>query len=260
MKGIAFILSIIIASALFAPAAVLGQPTVTAVQEQRFQADAPPAQSEIVFLVLEFAPGVWLPLHTHPGSGYATVLDGALTRRALGEQSFFRVGEGWVDPTDVPHQAGNDNASPARIVATFVIPSGSTLTTVAETDPAAAPSPGATTLAQQRFEAPGLPSPLDIVHSVLEIAPGAQTPSHSHPGFTVVSVLEGSGTLVDAGSSRTVSPGVTWMEPAGEVHGATLIASAPVRIVVSDLLPRGAPLTGLAQSPMPVPVQLPSAR
>ena len=227
MRGVAFILSIVIAAVLFARPPCVASRLLRQFKEseQRFQADAPPAQAEIVFLVLELAPGVWLPLHTHPGPGDATVLDGTMTRRALGAESSYTVGEGWVDPTGVPHLAGNDNATPARIVATFVIPKGSTLTTLVETP--AEGSPGATTLAQQRFDAPGLPSPLDLVHRVLEVPPGAHMPPHSHPGPTVVSVLAGNGTLIDGGVSREVSPGVTWVDPANYVHGSTLMAAAP---------------------------------
>src|SRR5687767_14889435 len=97
LRSIGFALSILIAAAVLAPAgAAFGQAGASPVVggENRFHAEAPPEDAEIVNLVLDFAPGVWLPLHTHGGPGYATVLEGQMTRRASGAEQTFGRGQG----------------------------------------------------------------------------------------------------------------------------------------------------------------------
>ena len=98
MKLVSLVLSILIAAgALLLADKTFGQSDVSPVValENRFDAEPPPADGEIINLVLDFAPGVWLPLHIHSGPGYATVLEGTMTRRGEGTDRTFGVGEGW---------------------------------------------------------------------------------------------------------------------------------------------------------------------
>jgi quercetin dioxygenase-like cupin family protein len=55
--------------------------------------------------------------------------------------------------------------------------------------------------------------PVDIRVQTLRMAPGATTGWHSHPGFVIVSITEGTQTLYSADcSSRTVSAGESFVE------------------------------------------------
>jgi quercetin dioxygenase-like cupin family protein len=266
LRSIGFALSILIAAAVLAPAeAAFGQAGASPVVggENRFHAEAPPEDAEIVNLVLGFAPGVWLPLHTHGGPGYATVLEGQMTRRASGAEQTFGRGQGWIDSAEIPHQAGNDGVVPARIVATFVIPKGATLTTVVETD-ADTSSPGASTFAELRFDAHGLPSPLDLVHRVVDAAAGAELPAPSHPGVAVGTMLQGTGKLVGDGAMRSVTAGDSWTNRPDDAAERALLADTHVQLVVTHLVPSGSTdatiRTGSTHIPAQVPVQMPAAR
>jgi quercetin dioxygenase-like cupin family protein len=264
---------LVAALALAAPApAARGQAGVATPVEQRFQALDPPARAEVMQAVLDFAPGAWTPVHTHGGPVYVTVLEGTATLRMGGMDRTFRPGEGWLDSPDEPHAAGNDGATTARVVATFILPAGATPTIVAETGAGGALPPGPTTVAQHRFDPGALPRPLDVVHRVLELAPGATVPVHSHPGPTVVSAIEGSGTLSMGGTSESRAAGESWVEPPNAVHGGAFAGSGRFRIVASYLVPRGMPDTILAgqpapaaaplaaPQPAPAPAQIPRAR
>jgi quercetin dioxygenase-like cupin family protein len=264
MKLVSLVLSILITAGALVPAdKVLGQPGVSPVlvRENRFEGEPPPADAEIINLVLDFAPGVWLPLHVHSGPGYATVLEGTMRRRGEGTDRTFDVGEGWVDRADVPHHAGNDATVRARILATFVIPRGTTLTTILEND---ATAPGATTFAELRMDASDLPSPLDLVHRVVKLGAGLEVPAHSHEGITVVSVLNGNGNFEENGTSREVATGVSWADSANTADTETLVTSAPVELATTRLLPPGAALMDPVAVPVPArfpaPVQLPGTR
>ena len=87
--------------------------------------------------MVDFAPGAFMPLHTHGGLTLITVLDGQMTRRAHGADHTFSRGESWVEYPDEVHAAGNQTRDPATILVTFLLPAGATATTVA----AGAPSP-----------------------------------------------------------------------------------------------------------------------
>ena len=258
MKQSAIALWLVIATVLLPPAGqVFGQSdTPSAFQtEKRFNAETPPADAEIVHLILDFQPSIWLPLHMHDGPGYATVIDGAMTRRAEGAPEMtISKGEGWVDSADLPHKAGNDGATLARIVATFVIPRGATLTTLLEP----ATSPGATTFAEYRFDAQMLPSPMDLVHRVAEVAPGARVPLRGPAGPMLVNVLEGTGTLANGASSNPVAPGAVWLEPTDSAPGSVLVATTRMKLVITNLVARGAPLTVPMPAAPRAPVQMPA--
>jgi quercetin dioxygenase-like cupin family protein len=135
-------------------------------------------------------------------------------------------------------------------VATFVLPTGATPTTVVESGATGTLPPGPTTVAQHRFDAPGLAVPLDVVQRLIEVQPGAVVPMHSHPGPTVVSGIQGSGTLAFGSVPQNARAGESWVEPANEVHGGTFTGPGPIRIVATTLLPRGAADTIPAAQPV----------
>src|SRR5690242_13558483 len=70
----------------------------------------PHGPTDVVQVVLEFAPGSFTPAHTHPGPTFVTVLEGAITRRVDGTEETFQAGQGWVEPGRV-HAAGNTGAT-----------------------------------------------------------------------------------------------------------------------------------------------------
>ena len=248
-------LSVMALLSLALPGMAFGQQPpggVTTVVEKRFEFANPPAEAGVVQLVLDFAPGAWTPPHTHGGPGFVTVLEGEMTLRQGGAEEKFRPGEGWIDPPDVVHEAGNDTTANSRLVVAFVLPKGATPTTVQGTGAQAVAPPGPTTVAQMRMDAPSLPAQYDVVQRLTEAAPGATIPMHTHPGPNFAIALDGELTLIMEGMTRTVSAGESWVEPPDVVHGGPNSGSGVFRVVGSTLLARGAPVSVAAQ---PAPAQ-----
>ena len=105
--------------------------------------------------------------------------------------------------------------------------------------------PGPTT--RHQFRAPGvqLHGPYEVVHLVLDFAPGAWTPPHVHGGQGIVTVLEGTMARRADGSEQVYRPGESWVEP-GVAHQAGNAGTGPASVMVTFLLPQGAPLTTVA--------------
>jgi LPXTG-motif cell wall-anchored protein len=83
----------------------------------------------------------------------------------------------------------------------------------------------------------------------LDFAPGAWTPLHSHGGLTMVRVLEGEMTRRAHGAVDVFGPGAGWIEEPGDVHAAGNEGAEPARVLVTFLLPAGAPLTTVEGTP-----------
>ena len=110
--------------------------------------------------------------------------------------------------------------------------------------------PGPTT--RHQFRAEGLPisEPFEIVHLVLDFAPGAWTPAHTHGGQGVVTVLDGTMTRRSEGTEAVFRVGESWVEP-GVVHEAGNATANRATVMVTFLLPKGAPLTTVGAPGLP---------
>ncbi len=86
---------------------------------------------------------------------------------------------------------------------------------------------------------------------ILDFVPGAWTPLHSHGGLTLVRVLEGEMTRRRGGAEDHFKAGEGWVEVPGDIHAAGNAGATPARVLVTFLLPQGAPLTTVAGTPTP---------
>ena len=198
---------------------------------------------ELVQVVADFAPGAWSPLHNHAGQVATTVIAGALTLRAEGTETLYRPGETWVEvPGGRVHQAGNAGAAPAAAMGTYLVPQGAPLSTPHPGGPGPAP-PGPTARHQFRTAAALPAGPYELAHTVLEFAPGAQTPPHTHPGQVFVSVLEGELTFASQGATKVYRAGESFVEQPGVAGQAANRGGVPAAAMVTYLVPRGAPLS-----------------
>src|SRR5262249_52042904 len=116
-----------------------------------------------------------------------------------------------------------------------------------ETGTQAVVPPGPTTVAQFSVDTLDVPSPLDVIHRVTDVTPGASVPMHTHPGPNVAMLLAGGATLQMAGPPQEFNAGDARVEPTSVVHGGTASSSGPMRLVTTTLVPRGAPVSALAQ-------------
>ena len=114
--------------------------------------------------------------------------------------------------------------------------------------PAAQLPPGPRTVHQSAMELTMPSGPMDAVQMVLDFAPGAWTPPHSHGGDVLVTVLAGTMSFRGSDGERAYQPGETWTERAGAVHAAGNAGSEPARVLATFILPEGAPLTMVEQS------------
>ncbi len=88
-----------------------------------------PAQFDLVQLVQEFAPGAETPVHSHGGSGQATVLDGELRVTAGGQETPYAATQGFGENANEALQVANRSAVRASMAVAFVLPKGAALTT-----------------------------------------------------------------------------------------------------------------------------------
>ena len=115
-------------------------------------------------------------------------------------------------------------------------------------EPPAQLPPGPRTVHQSALEIATPPAPLDAVQMVLDFAPGAWTPPHSHGGDVLITVLAGTMTVRGSGDERTYQAGETWIERPGDVHAAGNAGSVPARLLATFILGEGAPLTTVEQA------------
>lgn len=93
-----------------------------------------------------------------------------------------------------------------------------------------------------------------LVALVLEFAPGAGFPEHTHGAPVTVTVLEGQVTLREEGAAKTYNAGETWTESPGHVHSAVNEGTTTARVLVTALLPNGSELTTLTENGKQHPV------
>ena len=249
---------------LVLPAAVaLGQapPGPTLVYRTQMEVTGAPPTFDVINLVLDFAPGAQTPLHTHGGQGIVTVLEGEVVHRPQGGEARRVVaGESFVETPGNPHTASNESQATARVAFTILLPKGGAVTTV-EGDPSPNPPPGPTVVYRTQFEAANPAPTFDLVNLVLDFAPGAWTPVHSHGGQGMVTVLEGEVMHRPVGGEeRRVVAGENFLESPGAPHAAGNVSGAKARVIFSVLLPKGAEVTTVLPEtqPAPQPAELPN--
>lgn len=201
-----------------------------------------PAEFDVVQTVTEFAPGAFSTVHTHGGHGYMTVLSGEVTfRLAGGQERKAKAGETILENPGEMGQAGNSGTTPARYVITFLLPKGAALTT--QQDPNAPAPAGQKTIARNTFTPTRPTGAFSVVQFMMNFAPGAATPVHTHGGEGYVTVLEGEITFRAGTTERTYKAGETFTERVNEVVQARNVGQVPASVVVTYLLPKGATLT-----------------
>src|SRR6266508_2614077 len=182
-------------------------PGPTKVYESKVAVASPPAQADLIQVVLDFAPGAWTPFHRHGGQAFNLVLEGEVTLRENNTEQIFKPGEGWSDTPDQVHAAGNGGAAPARLLVTFLLPKEAPLTTVEQGGSSQQPPPGPTKVYESKVAVASPPAQADLIQVVLDFAPGAWTPFHRHGGQAFNLVLEGEVTLRENGADKTLKPG-----------------------------------------------------
>ena len=207
----------------------------------------PSGPMEVVTFINEFQPGAQTPAHTHPGLTLVTVLEGEVTFRHPDMEKTYKVGDSFVERPSEVGVATNTAATRTRVMASMIVPKGAAPSTP---QPGAATPPLTPTLAYlYRTDAIVPNGSYDVVQQVLDFAPGAQTPVHTHPGQVVVTVIAGENTFVTQGKTTLYKTGDSFVELPGVVGQARNAGGAPMTVMASYLLPQGVPLSEPVTTP-----------
>ena len=88
---------------------------------------------EVIQVLVEIAPGVVAPNHTHPGEEIAYVVEGFLEYTLEGRPPVtLKAGESLFIPAGTPHAAKNVGSGNAVELATYIVEKGKPLLVVKE--------------------------------------------------------------------------------------------------------------------------------
>ncbi len=214
-----------------------------------------PARFNIVQNILNFDPGAATPFHRHPGQVIVTVLEGENTFSVNDVEKIYKAGESFVElPGDLV-QARNAGASRMRVMATYLLPWEAPLSRPEPQDTTPLPRPFVSY--QFKTDLQPMAEAFDVVQQVLDFAPGAATPVHTHPGILVVTVLAGELTFKLNGADTVYKEGESFVEVPGQVVQARNTSTAQTSVMVSYVIPKDAPLSTV-QHADPAPAALPT--
>jgi quercetin dioxygenase-like cupin family protein len=238
-------------NAMAAPEAQAAGPTASF--QGTFPLTVEAGDYDLVYLVLDFAPGAGIPLHYHGGPALVVGMEGELTLHPKdGDEHMLMPGDVVNEKALVQHIMTNKSQANTRIMAVILLPKGKDVTTVVDT---ATQIPGPTVAYQGTYPMPGVAAgDYDLVNLVLDFAPGAEIPLHYHGGPALVVGKNGTLTLrPEGGTEHTVTPGMVANEKAGARHVMINTSSADAGIFAGVLLPKGAELTTLVNQPAGMP-------
>jgi quercetin dioxygenase-like cupin family protein len=216
---------------------------------------AQPARYNLVQNILNFDPGAATPFHRHPGQVIVTVLEGQNTFSVNGAEKIYNAGESFVElPGDLV-QARNLSTARMSVMATYLLPWEAPLSRPEPQDTTPLPRPFVSY--QFKTDLQPIAEAFDVVQQVLDFAPGAATPVHTHPGIVVVTVLAGELTFKLNGADTVYKQGESFVEVPGQVVQARNASTAQTSVMVSYIIPKDAPLSTVHHA-APVPAVLPT--
>jgi len=234
--------------------AALGQAPPAPVVRHQFRVEGVPLSGphDLVQQTVHFVPGAATPWHTHPGQTLVTVVEGELTFRTRDTpEKVYKTGESFAEMAGHVVQAHNTTSASVATVVSFVVPDGA---------PATTPEPGDTTPPPRaaigwafRTDALPPPNPYDVAQWILDFAPGAATPWHTHAGQLLVTVLEGELTFNVNNVDQVYKAGQSFVELPNEVAQARNATGTRTSVLATALLPQGAPLSHPVSAPVPAP-------
>jgi quercetin dioxygenase-like cupin family protein len=213
-----------------------------------------PTRFQLVQSMLHFDPGAATPFHQHPGQVVVTVLEGENTFIRNGVQQVYKAGDSFTEVPGEILQARNAGSSRMSVMATYLQPWEAPLSRPEPQDKTPLPRPF--TSYQFKTDVEPMTVPFDVVQAILDFAPGAATPYHTHPGIVMVTVVAGEITFNLEGVDKVYKAGESFVEVPNQVGQARNAGTAPARVMASYLLPQGAPLSTPHAGPM-APAALP---
>ena len=213
------------------------------------------ARFNITQNIQNFEPGAATAFHTHPGQVLVTVLEGENTFTKNGVEKVFKAGDSFVELPGEVVQARNTGTSRMSVMATYLLPWEAPLSRPQLEDKTPLPRPFVSY--QFKTDVNPMTDPFDVVQQLLDFAPGAATPVHTHPGIVVVTVVAGELTFQLNGTDTVYKAGESFVEVPGQVVQARNVGAVQTSVMVSYLIPKDAPLSTVHHA-APVPAALPT--
>jgi quercetin dioxygenase-like cupin family protein len=104
-------------------------------------------------------------------------------------------------------------------------------------------APGPVPRVQSTFAVESMPVPAEIVQAVLDFPAGTIVPPHVHGGAAYITIIEGELVVRGPDGANTYRAGDTLIEQPGQVYAAANQTGATASLVVTYLIPKGAPTT-----------------
>jgi len=211
----------------------------------RFDVANAPGTFDQIMLVLDFAPGAWTPPHTHGGYVYTTVIEGEVVSRMAGmpaTEHKYALGGTFVEVPGEYMEVGNTGSVKARLLVTALLPKGAALTTVQDGVGTQDPPPGPTTVYRTTLDSTRPAAPFELAQFVVDFDPGQWTPTHTHVGRGLATVMVGEMTLRTGGADQTFKEGEFWIDEPRIVYLHGNVSGAFAQVGVAFLLPKGAPV------------------
>jgi quercetin dioxygenase-like cupin family protein len=248
-----------LAALLMAASRVVGPvsaqaPAPAVAAQAEFPITVDDGDATLMNVFVDFAAGASTPVHTHGGPVIALVLDGEITLHdSTGMVTKYPAGTFWTEVPGHVHHASNESGAPARVSVVGLIPKSGRLT-IPEAQSTSQPALAATTAMQAQFPLGVAAGDAKLVNVIIDFAPGARTPEHTHGGPVLATVVAGTITLYEHGTTRVVTAGESWTEVPGNVHYAANEGGDMARVSVSAILPKSAALTlPVSQAPAALP-------
>jgi quercetin dioxygenase-like cupin family protein len=213
-----------------------------------------PVRFQLVQSLLHFDSGAATPFHQHPGQVVVTVLEGENTFIRNGVEQVYKAGDSFTEVPGEILQARNAGTTRMSVMATYLQPWEAPLSRPQPQDKTPLPRPF--TSYQFKTDVDPMTAPFDVVQAILDFAPGAATPYHTHPGIVMVTVVAGEITFNLEGVDHVYKAGESFVEVPNQVGQARNAGSVPARLMASYLIPQGAALSTPHAAPM-APAALP---
>jgi quercetin dioxygenase-like cupin family protein len=121
----------LIAAVAWTPLVALAQPGIKRTDLQRHDLSVP--GREVIQVLVEFAPGVAFPKHSHPGEEIVYIVEGLLEYALDGRPpATLKAGEVLFIPAGTPHAVRNVGSGNAAELATYIVEKGKPLLTLAK--------------------------------------------------------------------------------------------------------------------------------
>jgi quercetin dioxygenase-like cupin family protein len=121
--------AVLIVATVLAPHVALAQPGIKRTDLQRHDLSIP--GREVIQVLVEFAPGVAFPKHSHPGEEIVYVVEGSLEYALEGKPPVtVKAGEVLFIPAGTPHTVKNVGSGNASELATYIVEKGKPLLTL----------------------------------------------------------------------------------------------------------------------------------